>query len=83
MTHFFVIFTQFFARHKFSAARHLKLFCTPAVGVALPPWHSSVNGAHNLSYTAGCIIKSPLDEEASLKIYEELRDVNWDQAMSV
>ena len=27
---FFAIFTRFFARHKFSAARHLKLFCTPA-----------------------------------------------------
>ena len=26
---FFAIFTRFFARHKFSAARHLKLFCTP------------------------------------------------------
>ena len=25
-------FTWFFARHKFSAARHLKLFCTPAGG---------------------------------------------------
>ena len=28
----FAIFTRFFARHKFSAARHLKLFCTPGTG---------------------------------------------------
>ena len=28
---FFAIFTLFFARHKSSAARHLQLFCTPAL----------------------------------------------------
>ena len=27
----FAIFTRFFYRHKYSAARHLKLFCTPAL----------------------------------------------------
>ena len=33
----FAIFTRIFARHKFSAARHLKLFCTPDQHSQLSP----------------------------------------------
>ena len=40
----FAIFTRFFARHKFSAARHLKLFCTPATSTDLAQMQKFFNG---------------------------------------